>query len=116
MRSPDHVPIQSAAPTYAAARPVYIGLRLIRYGPLVTSVDTGLCGTTVVRGRRKVAVPDALSASPAVVWTAPTAVVTGRPGKGNGSQLCRPRPPTTRSTNLVPAIGAIGRPLRPVPA
>ena len=48
MISGHHVPTQSAAPTYAAARPVYIGLRLIRYGPLVTSVDTGWCGTTVV--------------------------------------------------------------------
>ena len=28
--------------------PVYIGLRLIRYGPLVTSVDTGWCRPTVV--------------------------------------------------------------------
>src|SRR5512133_1743231 len=83
-----HVPTQSAAPTYAAVRPVYMGLRLIRYGPLVTSVDTGWCGTTVVRLRRKVAAPDPLSASPAMVRTAPTAVVTGRPGKGNGSHLC----------------------------
>src|SRR5512133_1506690 len=83
-----HVPTQSAAPTYAAVRPVYMGLRLIRYGPLVTSVDTGWCGTTVVRLRRKVAAPDALNASPAVVRTAPPAVVTGRPGKGNGSHLC----------------------------
>src|SRR5688572_23790984 len=73
-----HVPTQSAAPTYAAARPVYIGLRLIRYGPLVTSVDTGWCGTTVVRLRRKVAAPDPLSASPALVMTAPAAAGIGR--------------------------------------
>ena len=72
MISGHHVPAQSAAPTYAAARPVYIGLRLILYGPLVTSVDTGWCGTTVVRLRRKVAAPDALSAIPAIVRTAPT--------------------------------------------
>src|SRR5215218_8814036 len=88
MISGHHVPTQSAAPTYAAARPVYIGLRLIRYGPLVTSVDTGWCGTTVVRLRRKVAAPDALSASPAIVRTAPTVFATGRSGKGNGSHFC----------------------------
>src|SRR5215217_8628401 len=88
MISGHHVPTQSAAPTYAAVRPVYIGLRLIRYGPLVTSVDTGWCGTTVVRLRRKVAAPDALSASPAIVRTAPTVFATGRPGKGNGSHFC----------------------------
>jgi hypothetical protein len=67
---------------------VYIGLRLIRYGPLFTIVDTGWCGTTVVRLRRKVAAPDPLSASPAIVRTAPTVLVTGRPGKGNGSHFC----------------------------
>src|SRR5215216_7316431 len=93
MISGHHVPTQSAAPTYAAARPVYIGLRLIRYGPLVTSVDTGWCGTTVVRLRRKVAAPDPLSASPAIVNTAPTVLVTSRPGKGkgNGSHFCSAR-------------------------
>src|SRR5215217_8692406 len=88
MISGHHVPTQSAAPTYAAVRPVYIGLRLIRYGPLVTSVDTGWCGTTVVWLRRKVAAPDALSAIPAMVRTAPTVFVTDRPGKGNGSHFC----------------------------
>src|SRR5215211_1542848 len=85
MISGHHVPTQSAAPTYAAVRPVYIGLRLIRYGPLVTSVDTGWCGTTVVRLRRKVAAPDPLSASPAIVRTAPTAVVTAAPAKATAA-------------------------------
>src|SRR5215213_4675441 len=88
MVSGHHVPTQSAAPTYAAARPVYIGLRLIRYGPAVTSVDTGCCGTTVVPLRRKVAAPDPLNASPAIVRTAPRAVVSGRPGNGNGNHFC----------------------------
>jgi hypothetical protein len=41
-----------------------------------------------VRLRRKVAAPDPLSASPAIVRTAPTVFVTGRPGKGNGSHFC----------------------------
>ena len=30
------------------ASPVYIGLRVIRYGPVVTSAETARCGTIVV--------------------------------------------------------------------
>ena len=87
-----HVPTQNAAPTYAAARPVYIGFAAdpvwafgYQRGHRVVPYELS-CGYA---GRS--AAPDPLSASPAIVRTAPTVFVTGRPGKGNGQPLSAAR-------------------------
>ena len=70
-------PAQRAAPTHADTIPVYIGFRLIRNGPEVTSRDTAWWGTTVVCRRSAVSAPEALRAIPPATSPLPTAAAAG---------------------------------------
>src|SRR5262249_41277800 len=90
-----------ASHTYATLRPTYIGLRLKRYGPQVTSRDDACPGTVVVRARRNVAHPQVASAAPATnspppaSLTAASALMAG----GVGNAYSRPTPHRYASTN-----------------
>src|SRR5262249_40896523 len=64
--------------------PRYIGLRLKRYGPQVTSRDEYCPGTVVVRARRNVSHPHPASAAPATNSPPPT-TLTAR-----GASVARP--------------------------
>ena len=56
---------------------MYIGFRDHRYAPEVTSVDTGRCGTIVVRCRTTPATPPSMSPTPDAAMTAPATAVAG---------------------------------------
>src|SRR6185312_1932959 len=75
----------AATPTYSAASPKYIGLRVSRYGPPVTSAAAGRFGTSVVRARRNVATAPSASPANATRPAAAAAVRAGDPAAVIGS-------------------------------
>lgn len=74
--------------------PTYMGLRVTRYGPEVTSAVVGFIGTTLVRAPRKsnIAHPSSASQMATQMDAATTARVDGSPAIGKTSS--RAPPPT----------------------
>jgi hypothetical protein len=75
------------------ARPVYMGLRDSRYGPLVSSVATRWWGTIVVRCLITAATAVKDNPSPSAVTTAPAIAVAGRPPRGKATRAFAAMPP-----------------------
>src|SRR5215471_21221664 len=65
-----------ASPRYAKVRPTYIGFRVKRYGPQVTSFADTFPGTVVVRALRKSTKPQPAITPPTANSTPPATVVT----------------------------------------
>src|SRR5437867_2484670 len=86
----------SVPPTYRAAIPTYIGLRVKRYGPHITTAEVGLVGFGVVPARRNRYAALATSSPPATRRPQPRrlAIAGGSGHTRTGKSRCAPTPAT----------------------
>src|SRR6185369_17528443 len=90
-----------ASPRYATVSPTYIGLRVKRYGPHVTSCADRSPGTVVVRALRNVISPQPAMTAPLKNSAPPASPVTGEDGRTTEERRAcsRPTPARYASTN-----------------
>ena len=91
-------PNQHAMPTYKSSIPTYIGFRVNRYGPWMTSTVVGLTGITLVPEAQKRLTLEAVSTTEQRASTDPSNRPVPVGSRGNGTYHCRPTPTRKNTT------------------